>query len=359
MLYQWIISLPMMVCLFWTIFFIVRFLRGSDEPHIDRWLVLFYLASTILYTNHWLYFSNDRTIIGAWLYIIANLSVYPLYYAYLRALTRTRNQLEIGILLIPALLVAVLFPLNSYFGWMDQSLILLFARICFAIQVLYVWACGWQLISATRRRMDDTYTDYRSYLLQPTHILLLLIGVTAVVSTLLNILGRDTFENSMLVYIPAFLMSILLYGLGYIAAHTALPPETVSNEEIDEQAHKATTEETDILMQKIGTALREQQLFTNSHLTIQDLASSVGSNRTYVSNAINRRTGLSFSQYVARYRVEHALLILRDAKYSSDHEAITNAIALSGFTSDQTFYRVFKDVTGLTPLQYRQQNLQK
>jgi AraC-like DNA-binding protein len=57
--------------------------------------------------------------------------------------------------------------------------------------------------------------------------------------------------------------------------------------------------------------------------------------------------------------VEHAQQLLRDPKYTSDHDAIADAIALSGFYSDQTFYRVFKDLTGLTPLQYRQQNLPK
>jgi len=112
-------------------------------------------------------------------------------------------------------------------------------------------------------------------------------------------------------------------------------------------------------MNRIATALREKRLFANPHLTIQDLAAAVGSNRTYVSNCINRRTGLSFSQYVARYRVEHAQLILRTPQYMSDHEAIADAVALSGFSSDQSFYRVFKEVTGITPLQYRRQNLSK
>jgi hypothetical protein len=31
MLYQWIISLPMMICLFWFIFFAVRAARGTRK----------------------------------------------------------------------------------------------------------------------------------------------------------------------------------------------------------------------------------------------------------------------------------------------------------------------------------------
>ena len=79
----------MMVCLFWTIFFAIRLFRGNDEPRVTGTILLFYIATTILYTDHWLYFSDCPSFIGEWSYLIVNLCVYPLYYAYLRALTRT------------------------------------------------------------------------------------------------------------------------------------------------------------------------------------------------------------------------------------------------------------------------------
>lgn len=355
MLYQWIISLPMMVCLFWCVFFAVRALRGDEEPRVKYTILLFYIASTVLYVNHWLFFSDHETTIGAYTYFLANLSVYPLYYMYLRALTRTKYTWDNFVLFVPTALLAVFFPLNRY---VELNPLLLAARIFFAIQVVWVWICGFRLLRATRNRMDNTYTDDRSYILQPTHTLLILLGITAVVSTLLNALGREMFDGSWLIYIPALLMSILLFSIGYVAAHTKLPQETVSPEEAHEE-DRATTEETDALIHKIATVLREDKLFADSNLTIQDLANAVGSNRTYVSNCINRRTGLSFSQYIARYRVEYAQTVLCDPHYATDHDAIVNAIAMSGFSSDQTFYRLFKEITGLTPLQYRLQNQHK
>ncbi len=358
MLHNWIISLPMMVCLFWFIFFLTRFFRSNDEPRIKWTIVLFYLASTVLYTNHWLYFSGAETHVGAWLYFISNLSVYPLYFMYLRALTRTRFTWDNYALFIPTAIIAVLFPINLHYEWISQEESIAFARVCFAIQVIWVWVCGFRLLRATRKRLDNTYADNRSFLLRPAHTLLIFIGITAVVSTLLNLLGRDVFDGSLLVTIPAVLMSVLLFSLGYVAAHTFLPQETVAQEDAAEEdrARRATMAETDELFIRITTALREEKLFTNPNLTIQDLATAIGSNRTYVSACINRRSNFSFSQLVAQYRVEHAKTILADPQYTSDHEAITDAIALSGFTSDQTFYRVFKDHTGLTPLQYRKAN---
>ncbi len=360
MLYDWIISLPMMLCFFWCIFFAVRFHHGSAEPRVTGTIYLFYIAATILYTDHWLYFSGHPSFLGEWSYLVVNLCVYPLYYAYLRALTRTKISFEVPFLLLPAVLAAIFFPLNVCFRWGGEDSIRLIARLCFAAQIAWVVIRGYRLIKATRQRLDNNYTDDRSYLLQPTHTLLLLVGIAAVASMLLNLLGRDRFDGSILVAIPAVLMSVLLYGLGYVAAHTFMPKETIApeTEEEEEKVHNVTTEETDALMNQIATALREQKLFASPDLTIQDLATAVHSNRTYVSQCINRRTGLSFSQYIARYRVEHAQQILRDPVYNSDKEAVADAIALSGFATEQTFYRVFKELTGETPLQYRHNNLQ-
>ena len=356
MWYQLIISLPMLVCLFWCIFFGVRVFRGEEEAHVRYTILLFYFASTVLYVNHWLFFSGCESVWGTYTYLLANLSVYPLYYMYLHALTRTPLRWDHYVLLIPAVLMAVLFPLHLHWHWLDMNILVLAARVCFAIQVIWVWVSGFLLLRATQRRMDNTYTDYRSYILRPTHTLLVLIGATSVVSTLLNVLGRELFDGSWLVYIPAVLMSVLLYSLGYVAAHTKLPIETVATEENHENG-QSTTEEIDELFFKICAVLREEKLFANPHLTIQDVAMAVGSNRTYVSNCINQRTDCSFSQFVAQYRVEHARTVLVDPQYTDDHEALTQAIVLCGFASEQTFYRIFKEFEKMTPLQFRHNNL--
>lgn len=345
-----------MLCFFWSIFWLVRWYGDRSEPRVKRTITLFFIAATVLYTDHWLYFSERQSFVGTWTYLIANLSVFPLYYTYLRALTRVGHNAETYLLFLPAVLVAIFFPLNTYFGWIAAERVLLFTRLCFAAEVIWVWWRGFHVLRETRARLDDIYSDDRSYLLHPTYLIQHLLGITAAFSMCLNLLGRDFFAESMMVSIPAIIMSALLFGIGYVAAHTTLPQETIVAEE--QQPAEASTEETDALMHQIATALREQKLFASPDLTIQDLASAVHSNRTYVSQCINRRTGLSFSQYVARYRVEHAQQILRDSGYGTDKEAIMDAMTSSGFSSDQTFYRVFKEITGETPLQYRHKNLQ-
>ena len=363
MIYQLIISIPLMVCLFWAIFFSIRCMQGTTEPRVNTMVMLFYIATTVLYLDHWMYFSGVPSFAGEWSYGIVNLCVYPLFYMYLRVLARAKEGREAPWLLVPAGLFAVLFPVLYIFEWSAGKEVLgVFARICFAAQVIWVWVRGSRLLRNARERMDETYSDYRSELLRPVNTLLQLFGFTAVASLVLVVIGREFFIHGTEVTIPAIVMSVLLYGLGYVASNTTIPPDVkgekgseVSGSEVSGLEEKGDDE----LMRKIDRAMREEHLYRNASLTIHDLAAAVNSNRTYVSKCINRTNGQSFSQYVATYRISCAKEILSSDRYASDHAAIADAIAQSGFLFDQTFYRVFKDSTGMTPLQYRQKILKK
>lgn len=345
-----------MLCFAWSAFFVVRCFQEYNEPPVRRSILLFFLAATVLYTDHWLYFQDAGSAVGQYTYLVANLSVYPLYYVYLCALTRTERWLEEGLLLLPAALIALFFPLNAQFDWVDGDAVLLMVRICFALGVGWVWWRGYRLLRQTRHRLDDSYSDDRSRLLHPTYIIQHLLVVTAAFSMLLNALGREFFADSTMVCLPAVVMSALLFSIGYVAAHTTLPKESVDAEGAEGEA-PAGCEETNQLIRKIDQLMRSKQLYTNSTLTIQDLATAVGSNRTYVSAAINRTYGVSFSQYVAKQRVEYAKMILCDRRYTNDKAAIADAFALSGFASKQSFYRVFKELTSLTPLAFRKSQI--
>jgi AraC-like DNA-binding protein len=341
----------MMVCLFWCIFFCIRYMQGMDEPRVKGTILLFYIAATILYFDHWMYFSGVPSGLGEWSYTIVNLCVYPLYYAYLRALTRERKSYELLFLLLPAVLAFAVFPVLRHIGLLTTDATFLIIRLCFMVQVIWALVRGYRLLHRTILRMDNTYSDDRSRLLQPTRILLVLFGATSAVSIILNLIGRDYFAHDIHVAVPAVVMSVLLFGLGYVAAHTTIPPESVPQEE--EETKDGEGEEDQNLIHHIDSVMQDKKLYTNPNLTIQDLAAEVNSNRTYVSRAINRTYGISFSQYVARQRVTYAMHILCDPQYTTDKSAIADAVVLSGFSSDQNFYRVFKEIAGTTPLQYR------
>ena len=104
----------------------------------------------------------------------------------------------------------------------------------------------------------------------------------------------------------------------------------------------------DELMNRIRQLMEHQQLYLNSDLKLEDVASALGLNRSYVSDCINSHTGDSFSQFVNGYRIEYVKRVLR----SQPDTKVTSLYLSAGFSSEQSFYRNFKFFTGMTPKEW-------
>lgn len=96
--------------------------------------------------------------------------------------------------------------------------------------------------------------------------------------------------------------------------------------------------------------LEEDHIYRNPNLNQTILSEKIDINVTYLSKLINHVSGMSFSDYITSFRIEEAKLLLTNPKYN--HYKIM-AIGLEcGFTR-ASFYRIFKEHTGLTPTEYR------
>ncbi|MCI5045927.1 MAG: AraC family transcriptional regulator [Aquisalinus sp.] len=103
---------------------------------------------------------------------------------------------------------------------------------------------------------------------------------------------------------------------------------------------------------KEGALLRKAVLKGEWHLeprlTISDVAERRATNETYVSRAVNRGLGQTFTEMINDMRIDHARKLLTQT------DATILEIALSaGFNSKATFNRVFKERENITPSQYR------
>ena len=103
------------------------------------------------------------------------------------------------------------------------------------------------------------------------------------------------------------------------------------------------------LYQRIETLLNDALLFRNPELTLMDLTKELASNRLYVSRAINKGCGMSFTQYICRKRIDYAIALMHEKPAMSLDGIATE----SGFASGRTFARKFKEVMGETPADYR------
>lgn len=91
-----------------------------------------------------------------------------------------------------------------------------------------------------------------------------------------------------------------------------------------------------------------KEIYLNPDLTIVDLATALGTNRTYVSNYINQKLHTTYYQYVNSWRLRRAADLLTTTTLSLDEIA-----QRSGFNSRSSFRRNFIQEYGITPGDYR------
>lgn len=91
----------------------------------------------------------------------------------------------------------------------------------------------------------------------------------------------------------------------------------------------------------------DRKNFTNSELSVQDVANGVGSNRTYVSRWCKEQ-GTDFSGYITDIRLDYARHLL-----STTDKPIVEIVDLSGFSTPRYFRIVFSAKYGCTPSEYR------
>lgn len=111
------------------------------------------------------------------------------------------------------------------------------------------------------------------------------------------------------------------------------------------------TPENKTLFKKIQKKIENERLYLDHHINLSNIAQQINSNSNYVSEAINLFTGNNFSTFINKNRINFAKekIIELSKKKNIDFDDIAE---ISGFNSKSHFYRVFKQITGLTPKQY-------
>lgn len=83
-------------------------------------------------------------------------------------------------------------------------------------------------------------------------------------------------------------------------------------------------------------------------ITLTTLASKFGIGKFALSRIFSNVLGISFSSYINSLRINYSKSLLTHTDWSIIHIALE-----SGYHNQQTFNRVFKEMTGCTPKEYR------
>ncbi|MEO0696793.1 MAG: AraC family transcriptional regulator [Pseudomonadota bacterium] len=103
---------------------------------------------------------------------------------------------------------------------------------------------------------------------------------------------------------------------------------------------------------RVDFVVQSKELYRDPTLSLAQLAREVAMNRSQLSAAINHSGQQNFNQYINSLRVDYAKRRL----LSSDEPVLAVAFD-AGFNSKPTFNRVFKQLTGTTPGEFRRLEL--
>ena len=106
------------------------------------------------------------------------------------------------------------------------------------------------------------------------------------------------------------------------------------------------------LFERLEAMMKSQKLYRNSNINIENVAAELSTNRTYLSSAINKYSGMSFPNYINKYRISEAVSIISDP----DNDTTIKELYIDlGYKNRNSFDHAFIKETGMTPVNYREQ----
>lgn len=390
MLREILTTLPMFVCAFWLIALLAD---SRSRNRSKKMLSVFMFSAFLLYLCHAIYFHREYRVYSHVdsLYTFCSLSVYPLYYLYIRSLTNRELFFKDFWVLVPSLLVGLLSfslylgmsaeeseafvrkvlynePVEFNFSFLYKLQLLktkLFV-IVFLLQIVFVFSYGFKRIKAYHMQLADYYSNMERKELSPIKVMLFFFVSISIISVFFSIIGRATFlKSDWLLVIPSVLFGALLYIGGMIGFKQDFTIDDLARDQdrddaLESQNEYIVSNESDIRMkylkENLVILMKEQKLYTQADLRISELSKLLGSNRSYVSGIINQQMNTTFADYINSYRIEHAKEMLLDFQKPVTMGEIAEH---SGFPSESTFYRVFKQKMEMSPKVWRKQQMQK
>lgn len=182
-----------------------------------------------------------------------------------------------------------------------------------------------------------------------------ILGAVFIIALLVMVLGLSLPMMPDQVFYTLYASAI---GCAFLLVSIALSFAPQLSEEVVEAARETYANSTlsnidcDASLQQLQTLMEQENLYQQQDLALSSLAERMGLTHHQLSELINTRLGKGFSRYIREYRVEAAKTMLLD-----EPNASVLSVGLSvGFTSQSNFYDAFREITGITPGQFRKLN---
>lgn len=112
-------------------------------------------------------------------------------------------------------------------------------------------------------------------------------------------------------------------------------------------------EEDKQIMLMVEEEMAARFTYREASLSVESLADLLRVHRNSLSRAINKVAGVNFNQYINGWRIKEAVRLISALDHKSLY--IEELYERVGFSNRTSFYRTFKNFTGLSPIEFQRQ----
>lgn len=127
---------------------------------------------------------------------------------------------------------------------------------------------------------------------------------------------------------------------------------SIGVESVMEQFCQSYLEQASSGVHGISPAIKLALEYINEHynqkISLDDVSAHVFLNRSYLSQLFKKEMGVSFGDYLETVRINNAKHLIRNS-----HRPMSEIAEYVGFSNQNYFTKVFKKVTGVSPLKYK------
>ena len=119
--------------------------------------------------------------------------------------------------------------------------------------------------------------------------------------------------------------------------------------QITENGDKEQDEGVSFLIRRADNMIKE---YYNQGITLDEISRKLGVSEEYLSARFKKETGATFTETIKKYRVDKIKELLLSTSLK-----LTQIAEKTGYTDPKYMSKVFRDETGMLPLEYRKMNL--
>jgi AraC-like DNA-binding protein len=296
-------------------------------PYPYNWLIVpglyFYVRNQLQPNKHQRYFKKE------W-YLLLPAAIYLLLRVYWFTISAVENSYRITQVLV-----------TSDFFRIQEFAILAF-NIFLLLRLLYVIKKQEQ-----QEVQNIKVASFRKWLKLFIRVFLLL-TVSNFLCFGIDMILHNGHETFAFLYPTLISNALFIYWVGFIGFTN--PGRFFNNPHTNDGFSALQILEMD---RKLAVAMKEQMLFRQSSLTVQQLAEALAIPSKELTKFLQEQHQMNFSEYVNHHRIEYVKELINSA--AAEKYTLVSLAELSGFASKSSFNAIFKKITGLTPSAYKKQ----